>query len=119
MSVLDAITIDLEPSATYGRREASWVPLGPGEGYLTIRLWRGKRAGSKMESDVYSVMEEAEAPGVPGRSFLLLNTTDGDQPDVYRCRTGPYAACTCKAGLCGFKCKHCDSLTALISEEVL
>jgi hypothetical protein len=120
MSVLDAVTIDLPRTRTHARREATFYPGDrPGEGTVVIRLWKGKRAGSKCESDRYEFEEEPCAyPSC--RSFLILNTTDADQPDVYRCRVGAYPACTCRAGLVNrYECKHKAALAALVREGEL
>lgn len=118
--LLDKVTVDLEPTATYARREAAWIPgAEPGEGVLEVWQWRGRRAGSKVEFDRYEVQPD-EPIGVYGRAFLLLNTTDPEQPDVYRCVVGPNPTCTCKAGLCRVDvCKHRDALAALINDGVL
>lgn len=117
--ILDATTIDLPPTLTYRRREATLIPGDrPGEFHLTIRLWKGRRAGSRMEEDTYAV-EEEDSVGVPGRSFLLVNLTDDSQPDAYRCVVGGRDThCTCTAGQCRVPagCKHRDSLAALIEE---
>ena len=118
-SILDAVTLDLPPTATYGRRECTFYPGERGECLLVIRLWKGTRAGSKMERDAYSVME-GEPVGTMGRLFLVLNTTDPEQPDVYETVVGPVPHCTCQAGRCKApSCKHVDSLTALVKEELL
>ena len=113
--VLDAVTVDLPPTPTYPRREATWVPGDiPGDGTLIVRLWRGKRPGSRCESAAYLV--EADEPiGHYGRGWLLC-TEDGE---VYRTVVGPYPSCTCKAGLCGLGCKHADALRGLIAGGVL
>lgn len=118
MSVLDKIGGELPATLTYARREWDWVPTAEGEGILTIRLWKGKRAGSKCEIDSYQVQEE-DSPGCRGRSFLILNLTDPDQPDVYRCVVGgPYQHCTCTAGSVKRieSCKHRDSIKAMLPE---
>ena len=116
--ILDKIGGDLQPTLTYARREWEWVPTGDGDGVLTIRLWKGERAGSKCESDTYQVQEE-HSPGCRGRSFLLLNLTDESQSDVYRCVVGgPYQHCTCTAGSVKRieSCKHRDALKAMLAE---
>jgi hypothetical protein len=116
VSVLDAVTVDLPPTPTYSRREAQWVPADePGEGWLTIRLWKGRRAGSRVERDLYDVQPDGP------RAWLLLNVEDPSQPDIYRVCVDPRERdpCTCKASMCGLSCKHYDSVKALISEGLL
>jgi hypothetical protein len=120
MSILDAVTIDLPPTATYARREVFWIPGDePGEGTLTIRLWKGRRGGSRCDADRYQIQEEACAyPGC--RSFLILNETDDTQEDVYRCRVGAMPGCSCKAGLVHrHECKHVAAVAALTEEGLL
>lgn len=110
------VILDLGPTAVYARREAAWVPGKAGEGVLTITLWKGMRAGSKSERDVYQV-QETDCVGRMGRSFLLLNVFDTDQPDVYAATVGPTCGCTCRAGLVArFECKHVSACKRLTQE---
>jgi hypothetical protein len=119
-SVLDKTFFELDSSPTYARREVEFIPLpGRGEGLLTIRQWKGQRTGSKSESDTYQIQEE-DAIGVMGRAFLLLNVSDDEQPDVYRCIVGPEMHCTCTAGsVKKYSCKHKDALSKLVAMQAI
>lgn len=121
--VLDAICLEMPPTATYGRRALLWVPVDHTHpawdgrcGTLTIKLQHAKyRAGANVELDTYAVEEQPEQPGLPGRSFLVLNLTDPEQEDVYEVCLGPVNLCKCKAGKCRVPdCKHRSALAAVI-----
>lgn len=118
-TLLDKTFIELPPTATYARREVEFTPLpGRGEGMLTIQQWKS-RSGSRSERDTYQVQEE-DAIGVMGRAFLILNVSDDDQPDVYRCIVGPQSHCTCTAGnVKRYSCKHRDSLAELVARHAI
>lgn len=83
------------------------------EGVLVIRL--RKTARGREENDVYAVEEQVSGhPQV--REWLLVNTTDEQQPDSYRVTLGgPKQGCSCKAGLCRVEsgCKHLAALMCL------
>ena len=135
MSVLDMMTGELPPTATYQRRDWVWIPASPGDhedgrlGTLTIVLQRSRRAGAKQDSDTYAVEADTEPLNQMGKAYLLCNLTDPDQPDVYKVTLAPHPsgdACSCKAGsvdlgrkrkatgeLC---CKHKCALRAMIAE---
>lgn len=130
MSVLDMLSGDLKPTATYARRWWHWRPGDDAatgvecDGVLTIGMAKGRRAGSKIEEDHYAV-QELDCIGRPGRSFLLLNLFDSDQPDVYQATlyADGVTNCTCTAGQCRVPgtpdasqgCKHRDALLAVIA----
>jgi hypothetical protein len=119
-AILDSEIIDLPATRSYKRRELVYTPGDrPGEGTAVLTLWKGLRAGSTPERDTYRI-EEEDAVGVMGRSFLVLNVHDDEQPDVYRTTVGPVSLCTCKAGLCKVPtCKHRDALAAAIAAGLL
>lgn len=111
------VVLDLPATSTYARRRAEWTRGRPGEGRLVITLWKTDRPDCVPEEDEYGVQAEAAAVGQIGRSFLLLNETDDEQPDVYRAVVGRDPTCTCKAGLCRVPggCKHRDALAAVVA----
>lgn len=126
-SILDALDWHgLPATPSYPRREYQYVPgrvSGDSrDGTLTIRLSKGKRAGSMWEEDTYGV-EEGRSVGAPnpGRVFLLLNLTDPEQPDVYEVLISAADErrdrCTCLAFVGQRRrCKHIDSLRAITTE---
>jgi hypothetical protein len=135
MSVLDMVSGELPPTATYQRRAFVWLPADPGDyddgrlGTLTIVLQHSRRTGAKQESDTYAVEPESEPVGSMGRAYLLCNLTDPGQPDVYRCVIAPHASgdsCSCDAGRVDrgrkrkaageLECKHRATLRALMEE---
>jgi hypothetical protein len=137
MDILAYTAGDLPHTRTYARRRFLWVPgSGPADplGLLTLRLWKGRRLGGKVEEDTYQVEEADNLGHYPGRTFLLANTTDDRDADeygvIYQCHlpareTDP-AACTCKAGECRVPagegtlgCKHRDGLRHLIGEGII
>lgn len=113
----EPIPLDLPPTRAYARRRAEWTRGRAGEGRLVITLWKTDRPDCVPEEDGYGVQAEAAAVGQIGRSFLLLNETDAEQPDVYRTVVGRDPTCTCKAGLCRVPggCKHRDALAAVVA----
>jgi hypothetical protein len=116
MSVLNAVTVDLCRTRTHARREATFYPGDrPGEGTVVIRLWKGKRAGSKCETDHYEIQPDGRL------AWLWLNVFDASQPDVYRVDLDPRAkhGCTCRGFLRGRSCKHFDTTRALTREGEL
>ncbi len=128
MSILDKVTYELEPTRTYSRRLLEWIPSNvPGEGHLIISQWKGRRAGSILERDLYQIVETQEPVGRMGRSFLWLNVSDSGQDDVYRVVIGPgLPTCTCTAAKCkvpGYVdfsgCKHRDATRKLMDEGEL
>lgn len=119
------VTGDLAPTATHKRRWWSLVlctdPADLRDATLTISQTKGARPGCKVETDTYAV-QETPCIGRIGRSFLLLDLTDADQPDVYECYVGTRPqdwSCTCKAGSCGTRCKHADALADIIGRGEL
>lgn len=124
MNVLDSVTIDLPPTRTYRRREAQWFGKDAnGFAGVILRLWHGRRAGSRMvERDLYQVVEEQPDPGVICRQFRFLNRTDPDQEFPYKVRIGLNHSCTCDAGRAKVPgeaghtdgCKHRDALRAAL-----
>ncbi len=85
---------------------------------LTIRLWKGERAGSQMEHDLYEV-ERQDVEGLDGREWLVLNTWNPDplNPGPYQTITGNAHDCTCTAGKCKKPlCKHRVALTMLLEQ---
>lgn len=118
LSILDAVSDEMEPTRTYARRVWLWVPADTTHpawdgrlGDLTIQLQRTRRAGCRVEQDTYAVQDEY---GPDGREFLLLNLTDPDQEDVYRVHPESQT-CSCTAAQCGQICKHRDALSALLA----
>jgi hypothetical protein len=127
--MLTILTGDLEPTATYKRRQWCWVSNGsgfvdtpsgeliPAMGKLTIKLQKGERVGSKVETDTYAV-QELPAEVVGTRLFGLLSLTDPTQPEIYKTTIGGRNLCRCMAGQCrvvsdaGHGCKHRDSVEA-------
>lgn len=107
---------ELEPTAAYAVREFAWVPTVEREGVLVIRQRR--TPGGKEASDVYAVQEQSP-PEAGVREFLLVNTTDAEQPDCYRVQVGPLGdTCTCKAAKCRLGCKHRDTARHILSTGV-
>lgn len=109
--ILDA---RLEPTATYCDRTFRWIPTIDREGVLVVRQWKHK--GGAPEADVYAV-EETTPPHCPERTFLVVNATDGGQPDAYEVavRGGEAVRCSCKAAKCRVPvCKHRDALESII-----
>ncbi len=100
-----------------------WIPGDvPGEGHAIISQWKGRRAGSILERDLYQVVETPAGPGFIGREFLWLNRGDAEQPDVYKVILTPHGhtTCTCRAGNCKAPCcKHSDAVKLLIQEHEL
>lgn len=122
MDLLDTTTIDLEPTRTYARREAQWFGKDrDGFAGVIIRLWHGRRAGSRMvERDLYEVVEVDPDPGVICRQFVFLNRTDPAQQLPYKVRIGRESSCSCDAGRCRVAlCKHRCSVRAAIAEGLL
>lgn len=122
MSVLDKVTFDLGETRTYSRRMLEWIPGDVrGEGHAIVSQWKGMRAGSILERDLYQVVETQERPFAMAREFLWLNRGDATQEDVYRVLVTPHGTtCTCRAGKCKAPCcKHSDSVLLLIREQEL
>lgn len=158
LSFTDYRSGDFGHTATYARREFCWVPAYPSAraktrllGRLTIKLQpherryfkaRGVapegdepqtlRAGrpSAVDIDTYLVEEiDYPEPGDHGgRAFWLVNKTDPDQQEPYRCVVGGLTPhCNCDGGVCNKHpdltrtqgCKHKDVLTHLIAEGIL
>ncbi len=86
---------------------------------LIIRLWKGKRAGSKMESDLYEV-ERQMVEGQSDPEFLINNRWNPDplNPGPYRCVLGNTYLCSCTAGNCKVVtgCKHRIVLSMILKE---
>lgn len=125
MNVLDAVTLELEPTATYCRREIQFFPADDtSDGILIIRQWfRSFRRGTQrlnQESDLYQLIEADPPPGVMARAFALLNIADDSQELPYKVLVGRNRSCTCKGGRCKVpECKHESACEALIREGVL
>jgi hypothetical protein len=120
--ILDKVTYDLGPTLTYSRRLLEWIPGDvAGEGHAIISQWKGLRAGSILERDLYQVVRTQEQPGVMAMEYLWLNIGDKTQEDVYRVLFGPNInTCTCRAGKCKAPCcKHSDSIGLLVKEGEL
>ena len=124
MDVLNSITIDLPATRTYARRECQWFGKdSSGFAGVILRLWGGRRAGSKMvERDFYEVVETDPDPGLICRQFVFLNRTDPGQQLPYKVRIGLNHSCTCDAGRArvpGEKnitdgCKHRDCVREVL-----
>lgn len=126
--VLDTVSDDLPPTATYARRWYVWVPADPTHpdwdgraGTLTIGLQAGRRAGCRVESDTYAVEDLGELFGLMGRAFVLTTLTDPTAADrAYEVRVGPLPGCTCEAGTRRpVGCKHTAALAALVESGAL
>jgi hypothetical protein len=119
INTMAAATFDLPPNKTYKVRRVQFLPQSPDlmgtQGYLAIVLARSDKPGAKQERDVYAI-QTTEAIGFPGKAFMLLNTVDPEQPDVYRTivSEGARSSCTCKAAMCGLICKHVDAIRELV-----
>lgn len=93
------------------------MPTAEREGVLVIRQRR--TAGGREFADVYMV-EEQTRHGSPYREFLVVNTTNADQPDAYQVTVirGHVVGCTCKADKCKLPvCKHKDALEVVVACE--
>jgi len=111
-----AIKLELPDTLTFGWRKLVWVPT-PREscdGVLSFSQRPIKGGGT--DHDVYGVEElPPDRPGV--RVFELVNFTDTEQEQPYKCVVGAEQRCSCEAGVKGFRrtsCKHRDCLAALI-----
>ena len=122
-----ASVYELEPSLTYCRRDAVWLPAGQGwysdhrDGTLTITLQHSRRTHAKVESDTYAVERQPTLLAIPVPAvFLLANLTDPEQAEVYQTVIAGRPEddqCTCTAGrVRHYRCKHADSLRAVVED---
>lgn len=119
MSVLDLLSGDLEPTATYSARRWSFVPAGDRDtvdaplGTLTIVCDYAKR--NKVDTDSYTVFAARVPPGSGrhARSFELANVETGE---IYAVTVGGPDFCGCKAAQCKLDCKHVTALRDLVAE---
>lgn len=135
-SAADIAVLALAPTATYRRRDAVWVPADPSDplaypdgrvGTLTIIVQGSRRAGSKVQTDSYGVLEERDFELPDGvRSFVLENETDPDPYGPFRCIVGGMVeVCGCEMGwfdkprISPTGCKHRAALAALVEEGVI
>lgn len=136
LSVLDAYSDTLPPTRTYKRRSFVWIPAVPEYtaktgllGNLITKL-QHSRSGVNHSVEVDSYMVEADTPepgDEGGRAFWLVNHTDPDQTEPYRCVVGGLKPkCGCKASKCQVRdeegelcCKHAASLRRLIAQGVI
>lgn len=108
--------VQMPDTASFGWRKWVFVctPGGGGDGMLSVSQRPLKGGGSEL--DVYGVEEvQAEHPGC--RTFALVNLTDDEQEQPYRCTVGPMTRCSCDAGRMGFRrnsCKHKDAIQDVI-----
>lgn len=124
MDILTSTMIDLPATRTYKRRECQWFGVDEnGFAGVILRLWAGKRAGSKLvERDLYQVVEADPPVGVMARAFVFLNVTDPTQKFPYKVLVGQNNSCTCDAGRAkvpgdgerSMGCKHRDATVAAI-----
>ncbi len=100
MDILNSVLFDLPATRTYARREAQWFGKDAnGFAGVILRLWCGKRTGSKMvERDLYQVVETDPPVGVMARAFVFLSVTDPEQKFPYKVLIGANHSCTCDAG---------------------
>lgn len=134
--MVNVITGDLGPTATYQRRSFAWVSNGsgfvshertladgeqieevvPALGKLTIKVQHAKGCGCQCEIDTYAV-EEVAPEQIGTRLFVLLNLSDPSQREPYRVTVGGMNRCRCQAGVCKVpSCKHRDACAALVAE---
>lgn len=127
LAVLDLITGELAPTATYAKRSFVFTPVDPEYpepdgrlGNLTLKLQAAKGGtGRKIDLDTYAIEESDNHNAAPGnRVFWFINLTDKAQVEPYETTVGPNHKCTCKAGKCKVEsgCKHVAAMTALIEE---
>ena len=132
LAILDAYTDVLPPTKTYSRRSFCWIPADPESpeadgriGNLTIKLQHSKSGVRRnVECDTYAVERDTPEPGDNGgTAFWLMNMTDPDAEEPYRCVVGGMnPKCGCTAGKCKVPpdegatlgCKHRDAIEHLI-----
>ncbi len=133
LSILDAVRDTLPPTRTYQLREFIFIPADSRErgedglGRLTLKLQNrtGKRHNYRYDLDSYVLDDGGVEPGDEGgRGYFLLNLTDPEAEEVYRCVIGGMKPprCNCKAGKCRVPgepditegCKHRDAIQHLI-----
>lgn len=136
LAILDAISDTLPPTRTYARRSFVWVPADVDRpepdgrlGLLSIKLQHSKSGVRRaVECDSYSIERDATDPSdLGGVAFWLMNTTDPEAEEVYRCVVGGMKPkCTCRAGKCRVVdddgeliCKHYSALTWLTERGFL
>jgi hypothetical protein len=128
LMVNDAISDELPPTRTYGRRSFVWIPSDGGMlGELIIKLQHAKSGVNRnLEVDTYGVEADTPEPGDHGgRAFWFVNLSDPEQERPYRCVVGGLTPhCDCKAGKCKVPsddstqgCKHRDALQYLIEND--
>jgi hypothetical protein len=124
MNVLDRVSGELPPCATYSRRVWHWFPAANNAyepfGWLVVQVQYSRRLGVKFESVRYAV-EETTEPGCPERVFLVFAPANAEQDEPYEVRVGPgYCTCTCRAARCRVPvCKHRDSFAAMVEQGVI
>lgn len=131
LAVLDAVSDTLPPTRTYARRSFVWIPADAERpeadgrlGLLSIKLQHSKSGVRRtVECDSYSIERDTPEPGdMGGQAFWLMNTTDPESEEMYRCVVGGMKPkCTCTAGKCRVPadegtagCKHRDAIQHLI-----
>lgn len=131
LDFLEMYSDELCPTRTYARRSFTWIPTKPEYrqrtgvlGNLLTKL-QHSRAGvnRSVEVDSYGVERDTPEPGDEGgQAFWLVNHTDPQQEQPYRCVVGGLKPkCSCKASKCQVRddagelvCKHFAALTRLI-----
>jgi len=138
LAVLDAFSEVLPPTRTYARRSFVWIPVDPKRpepdgrlGNLSIKVQPSKAGvGRLVECDTYFVERDTPMAGDEGGvAFWLMNVTDPDSEEPYRCVIGGLlpSRCTCTAGRCRVPgepnitdgCKHRDSVTYLLDNGII
>ncbi len=116
-----AVKLSLPDTATFGWRTAVWVPT-PGHGGDGILSFSQRPIkGGGVDLDTYAI-EELPPERFGTRLFLVINLTDEDQEQPYRCVVGAEQRCSCMAGTKGINrtsCKHRDCLSQLTASGVL
>lgn len=136
LDILSFVSDTLPPTRTYARRSFVWIPADAEHpeadgriGLLSIKL-QHSRSGVRrsVECDTYAVERDDAGPqDMGGQPFWLMNTTDPEAEEVYRCVVGGLKPhCTCKAGKCRVPpdegtdgCKHRDALLYLVRNGII
>lgn len=130
LSILDAVRDTLPETRTYHVREFIWIPADEQHpeadgrlGNLTLKLQFRRGTHRKFDLDSYAVeLDTAPDPmNNGGAAFWLVNLTDKEQDQPYRCVVGGLKPrCTCKASQCQVRddegelvCKHYSALKHL------
>jgi hypothetical protein len=134
LDILNSVSDDLPPTRTYQRRSFVWLPSdGEMLGELIVKQQYAKSGvGRKLDLDTYGIdRDPLNEPGDNGgEAFWIVNLSDPDAEQPYRCVVGgihPFGGkCTCKASQCKVTdddaklvCKHFCCLRYLIDNGIL